>query len=126
MPGLRDVSWVFAVALAFCHPGAAFAQGIAVDLSAYSPKCGVEVKRDGDRLLVAWPAGDNEFGRVALDLRPGVPLFQTLGLAPAAAGAEDVLLRGVTPVTFLTVGTREAPPGRPPEMSIWNTFFDKP
>src|SRR5207237_418391 len=33
---------------------------------------------------------------------------------------------GVEPIAFLTVGTRQAPPGRPPEMSPWNTFFDKP
>ena len=30
------------------------------------------------------------------------------------------------PVTFLLVGTREAPTGRPPEMSVFNVFFDSP
>src|SRR5262249_22984912 len=32
----------------------------------------------------------------------------------------------VEPVTFLTVGTRQNPPGRPPGMSVFNVFFDKP
>ncbi|HEX8201746.1 MAG TPA: hypothetical protein VF590_14790, partial [Isosphaeraceae bacterium] len=36
------------------------------------------------------------------------------------------LLTGVEPVAFLTVGSRVAPPGRPPTMSPFNTFFDNP
>jgi hypothetical protein len=35
-------------------------------------------------------------------------------------------LDAIEPVTFLTVGTREAPSGHPPTMSVWNVFFDKP
>lgn len=33
---------------------------------------------------------------------------------------------GVDPVTFVTVGTREASPDRPPGMSPFNNFFDSP
>jgi hypothetical protein len=96
-----------------------------VDLSRYAPSCGVEVKRDGDRLLAGWPIAENEVGRLTLDLRPKQPLIQSLGIASGAAEAA-VLLRGVEPLVFLTVGTRQAPAGRPPQMSLFNTFFDKP
>src|SRR5437879_1607869 len=98
----------------------AAAQTIPVDFSGYAPSCGVEVKQEGDRLLVAWPIGEKEVGRLVLDLRPGQPLIDSLGIA---AGASDLamLLRGVEPVVFLTVGTRQAPAGRPPQMSIFNT-----
>ncbi|PYI87714.1 MAG: hypothetical protein DME26_05285 [Verrucomicrobia bacterium] len=40
-------------------------QNLAVDLSAYSTKCGVEVRRDENGLTVAWPMGDTEFGHGA-------------------------------------------------------------
>src|SRR5262249_39662765 len=75
--------------------------------------------------LAAWPISEKEVGRLVLDLRPGQPLIDSLGIA-AGASDQAVLLRGVEPVVFLTVGTRQAPAGRPPQMSIFNTFFDKP
>src|SRR5262249_39730084 len=54
------------------------------------------------------------------------PLIESIGIADGPAGEAVPLLRGVEPVTFLTVGTRNAPADRPPQMSIWNVFFDKP
>jgi hypothetical protein len=95
-------------------------------MSQYSGVCGVEVRTQDDRVSIAWPLGDGEFGRTTLNLNPGQPLIASLGIGQSAAGQEDSLLRGVEPVTFLTVGTREAPAGRPPTMSVWNVFFDKP
>jgi hypothetical protein len=38
----------------------------------------------------------------------------------------SALLRGIDPVTFVTVGTRDSPPDRPPGMSVFNVFFDSP
>jgi hypothetical protein len=57
---------------------------------------------------------------LVLDLRPGRPLIRSLGISPSATFQE------VDPVTFLLVGTREGPTGRPPEMSVFNVFFDSP
>src|SRR5262249_58531475 len=73
-----------------------------------------------------WPMAAGEFGRLTLDLTSGKPLLEILGIAGDARGEAVPLLRGVEPVTLVTVGTREAPPGRPPEMSVWNPFFDRP
>jgi hypothetical protein len=107
-------------------PAAQPPSGVALDLSRYAPSCGVEVRREGNRLTVAWPAGDKEFGRVTLNLAEGEPLLESMGLAAGATGDVTPLLAKAEPVTFLTVGTRKAPGGRPPQMSAWNVFFDKP
>jgi hypothetical protein len=101
-------------------------QRIPVDLPGPAPAGGVVVRQEGERLLLRWPMGGDESGSLALDLRPGQPLIESLGIARGAAGAPEPILKGVDPVTFLTVGTRNAPEGRPPGMSIWNTFFDGP
>jgi hypothetical protein len=99
---------------------AATAQDVAVDMGAYKADCGVTILRDGDRLAVAWPIADGVARRLALDLRPGRPLIEALGIG------EATVLDGVDPAFDVTVGTRVAPPGRPPSMSVFNTFFDAP
>ncbi len=40
--------------------------------------------------------------------------------------AIKTLIKEIDPVTFLLVGSRRAPAGRPPEMSVFNVFFDSP
>src|SRR5205823_6238046 len=114
------------VASALVMTSARASEEIPVDLSGYDPSCGVDDRRDGPRLTVAWPIAPGEFGRLVLDLRPGRPLIERLGVGEDAAGPVRELLKGVDPVTYLTVGTRVAPPGRPPGMSVFNVFFDSP
>lgn len=97
-----------------------------VDQTNYSPQCGVLVRKEGAKLLVRWPTGTQEYGELALHLRGGQPLISRLGIAATAEAQAVPLVQGVEPLTWLTVGTREAPPGRPPHMSVWNVFFDKP
>jgi hypothetical protein len=96
------------------------AKEVVVDTSAYSAKCGVQVTQDGRRLLIAWQMGGGQPGRLVLDLRPGGPLFESVSV-----GKQEVL-RGLEPVTLLTVGARHKPPGGPPWLSEWSSFFDKP
>jgi hypothetical protein len=43
-----------------------------------------------------------------------------MGFSPSAR------LHDIDPVTFLLVGSREAPTGRPPDMTVFNVFFDSP
>jgi hypothetical protein len=98
-------------------------------MAQYMANCGVAVRPDKNRLQVGWSLddrGNKEFGRLTLDLTAGKPLVESIGIAPSATDPAAILLQGVEPVTFLTVGTRNAPPGRPPQMSVWNVFFDKP
>ena len=115
----------FAVSLAPCE--VAHAQHIIdVDLSGYTADCGVVARVDDRSLNVAWTMAESEFGRVAFDLRPGRPLIRSLQIASKPAEPGESIIEGVEPVTFVTVGTRQAPPGRPPDMSVWNVFFDTP
>ena len=120
MKARRTVVGVSLVVGLHCLIALSAAQTVPVDFSQYSPSSGVQVRRDGNRLTVGWQMDGGEFGRLTFDLTPGEPLIESMGI-----GAET-LLQNVEPVTWLTVGTRNAPPGRPPQMSIWNVFFDKP
>ncbi|MHC5539825.1 CehA/McbA family metallohydrolase domain-containing protein [Singulisphaera rosea] len=106
------------------------AQGLVpVDLSGYKPECGAGVESVDGHLNVTWPVGGGDVGRLVLDLRPKSPLVERLALGSRAdepRKGESVLLAGVDPVTFVTVGSRESPPDRPPGMSVFNVFFDTP
>lgn len=96
-----------------------------VDLSAYRPDSGITVRHEGQQLRVLWPMTRGQ-GLLDLDLRPGQPLIRAIGLASNAGGLEHTLIESADPVTFLLVGERQAPPGRPPGVSVFNTFFDSP
>ena len=67
-----------------------------------------------------------ERGHLVLDLRAGRPLIQAMGLSEPSANPMVPLLEGLDPVTYLLVGSRQAPAGRPPGMSVFNVFFDTP
>jgi hypothetical protein len=105
---------------------------VPLDLQGYDPSCGIQVRREGDRLSVGWPIDDREAGRAILDLAPGRPLLASLAMGTRTpstdllSGPAEPILERVEPATFVTVGSRNVPQGRPPEMSNWNVFFDKP
>ena len=97
----------------------------AVDLSAYHADCGITVRQAGSQLrrLVAgreWdrPSRSRSAARSATDPHDGN--HRQAGRHAAA------LLENADPVTFLLVGSRQAPAGRPPGMSVFNVFFDSP
>jgi hypothetical protein len=121
-PGLAIVLLVIGIPSGL----AGAAEEVPVDLAGYRPDCGVAIRHEGQRLSIAWPMAEGEYGRMVLDLRPGGPLIESLGIGKDAAGEAVTVLKGVEPVTYVTVGSREAPPGRPPEMSVFNVFFDSP
>lgn len=122
---LAILSWEPAVTIAPCEVAHA-RQVIDVDLSGYSADYGVAARVDDGVLHIDWSMAESEFGRVAFDLRPGRPLIQGLRVGNKPADPGETIIEGVEPVTFITVGTRQAPPGRPLEMSVWNVFFDTP
>ncbi len=101
-------------------------QDVAVDLGGYSPACGVDVVRSADgKLTASWPLEAGEKGIVVLDIRPGKPLIERIAIAPDV-GEPISLATGISPVFRATAGSRVSPPGRPPEMSPFNSFFDNP
>lgn len=102
-----------------------------VDLSGHHADSGTKVLHEDNQLRLLWtwsPAipdveHGEESGELVLDLRPGRPLIRWIG---AGRPATIPILRDADPVTFLLVGRREAPAGRPPQMSVFNVFFDSP
>jgi hypothetical protein len=81
-----------------------------------------------DRITLTWPVAEGPeapAGRLVLDLRRDRPLVAELGVLDAA-GTPRTRIEAVEPVAFVTVGTRVGTPGRPPDMSPFNEFFDSP
>ncbi len=120
-PCLRITALAF-VAIAAFLPSLLSAEP-SVDLSGYRPESGIHVSHIESELRLRWSwleDGPPEIGEVVLDLRPGQPLIRSMGVSPSIA------LRSADPVTFLLVGSREAPGDRPPGMSVFNVFFDSP
>ena len=111
------------LALASAH---ASARDVVVDRSGYDPGCGVAVERDRETLTMRWPLENGEIGQLVLDLRDGKPLFENIAIAAKGGEPFRPVLQGVDPVTFVVVGERRSPDGRPPEMSAFNVFFDSP
>jgi hypothetical protein len=112
------------VCLLLAFPITVFGQ-VDLDLSGYAADCSVVIRPDGDRLDIVWPLGDGDKGRLVLQLKSGEPLIELLGILPSGADAVEKLLRGVDPQVWLTVGSRNTPPGQPPDRP-WFVFFDKP
>jgi hypothetical protein len=108
-----------------------FSTGIAiadvpVDSSGFQPERGIAMRHEKEALSIEWPAGLGEVGRLVLDLKPGAPLIQSLGLAKGENGPAVEVIQGADFATYLTVGTRVGEPNRPPGMSPFNAFFDSP
>jgi hypothetical protein len=102
------------------------AADVVVDFSGYKPDTGVEVRRDAEKLSARWPIAEGQRGQLVLDLSQTRPLIESLGFQNGSGAQPAPLLRGVEPAYCLVVGTRESPADRPPEMSVFNVFFDSP
>ncbi|MBW3599098.1 MAG: hypothetical protein KY475_17735, partial [Planctomycetes bacterium] len=96
-----------------------------VDTSAYAPECGIDIRQEGDQLHAVWPIAEGEFGRLVLNLRQGESLIEQLGVTRDAAAAIEPIIKDADPAVFVTVGSRNVPPGKPPEQK-WQVFFDNP
>lgn len=88
-----------------------------VDLSAYDPACGVDVRHQDETLVVQWktPEGSTE---LTLNLSGQGAVVSSIAVA---SGKEKpvVILRDADPVTVLTLAERNL------EKNGWTVFFDK-
>src|SRR6266436_2656997 len=103
---------------------AAAAAETAIDLSDYRSDCDVRVQGWDGHLKVTWPAGEGEMSEVTLDLSGERPLIEKMAARKDGAEAA-VILTGVDPVWFLTVGERRAADEKGPDQQ-WEVFFDNP
>ena len=111
----RAIPLTMALAILFVSVASlvARAEALDVDLSGYRADSGVTVQHRDGRLRVSWELErrrdlENR-GHLVLDLRPGRPLIEAMGIA---FGAPMVpLLENLDPVTDLLVGSRTGPCG---------------
>lgn len=94
--------------------------GISWDSRGYDPSCGIRIEPDGDRCRASWTADSGKPISLELDASGGKWEIARLALGDSA------LLEHTAPAIFLTVGTRQPPPDRPPGMDPFNAFFDSP
>lgn len=101
-----------------------------VSLSGDQAAGDIRVERVEEELRLSWPirpGGDNAVSSsLKLDLRPGHPLIRMMAVVQSPHGRVVPILENADPVTYLVVGSRAAPGGRPPGMSVFNVFFDSP
>lgn len=103
---------------------------IPADWSQLEKESGVEVSRDGDLLLVDWPAGRSGSGadrtaRLIFDLNANTPLLHRILMKEGASDFQQIA--GATdPVFLLTVGERNLGVERNDTKLGWTIFFDNP
>jgi hypothetical protein len=112
------------VPLGLVLAGLVFAQppSPTVDLAAFRPEPGVEVRREAEGLTLRWPISATERGELGFNLEPNKPLIARFAVGPTdALQPARALLERVDPVTLLTIGERDMtnPAG-------WVAFFDNP
>lgn len=115
--------------------GAQDSVAIPVDMSKYSSTSLVRAHLSDATLTLRWSLGGSvdsaaaatrrrpervEHGVLELNLSPGKPLIQTLGIAPSKDAPASAILRDIDPVTILTIGERDLKRRRG-----WTIFFDK-
>ena len=107
------VFWVFA-SLALANYGWA----VPVDLRAYDPSCGVELREDADSLLVKW---STSAGSTELTLNLSGEGFLVRSIAVGQGDGKPIeVLRDSDPFTVLTIGQRDLK-----KRGGWTIFFDR-
>ena len=107
------VTWAFAI-LALGH----FGWAVPVDLKSYDRACGVELKEDGESLLVKWSTAA---GSTELTLNLSGEGFLVRSIAVGKNGDKPVVvLRDADPFTVLTIGQRDLK-----KRGGWTIFFDR-
>ena len=80
---------------------------VPIDLSLYRADSGIDVQRQGQRLVLQWNAAADERGRLTLDLTGDRPLIENIALLSHDDLVVKTLMQDVDPITFVTVGSRQ-------------------
>ncbi len=87
---------------------------------------GIVVKQEDKSVVLSWPIDGGSFGRLELSKETGKPLIRSLEITHTKDAQGTPIVKNADPRMFMFVGSRDAPPRRPPAMSVFNTFFDTP
>src|SRR5213592_2048111 len=95
-----------------------FAVGALGFMKTFAADSGVALEESDMQVRVTWPSSAEESGVAVFSLDETKPLIESLGIA-AKGQASTVVMKALTPVTLLTVGSRHSknPQG-------WGAFFD--
>ncbi|HEY2951975.1 MAG TPA: hypothetical protein VGK40_05295, partial [Verrucomicrobiae bacterium] len=87
-------------------------------INTFAADSGVALERNEMQLRVTWPISADESGVAAFSLDETKPLIESLGIA-AKGRPSTVVMKALSPVTLLTIGSRDSknPQG-------WGAFFD--
>jgi hypothetical protein len=85
-----------------------------INLKDYNKNGKAKIVVEDNMLTAAWPAGENESGKLILDLSNNNPLFKSIQLN------NKEIMSGVDPAFILTIGKRDLV-----SQNGWNIFFDK-
>jgi hypothetical protein len=97
---------------------------VEVDVSGVRSDGLVRIVADPESASISWPDGAGRHGRLELRFGDGA-LVRAFGVSEKPDGVFEPILEDVDPVFFLTVGSREVPPGKPADQR-WGVFFDNP
>lgn len=84
----------------------------------FNRKSGVTATYSNNILKIAWPAGNNNYGHVDLNMENGKPLFSRLLIG--ASRNVKLVSTNLDPAFLLTIGKRDLI-----SQNGWNIFFDK-
>ncbi|RXK58880.1 hypothetical protein ESA94_15950 [Lacibacter luteus] len=92
---------------------------IPVTTTGFNKKNGATVTVEKNNLFsVKWPAGNNEYGRIIINLDKQTALFKSIQLIKGSTVHE--LVQEADPLFWLTIGKRDLV-----SQNGWNIFFDK-
>ena len=83
-----------------------------INLKDYNKNGEAKIAVEGNILTATWPAGENESGKLILDISNDKPLFKSIQLN------NKEIVSGVDPAFILTVGKRDLV-----SQNGWNIFF---
>ncbi|SFU09251.1 hypothetical protein SAMN04489724_3883 [Algoriphagus locisalis] len=114
---MKTYQFPLLLSLLFINTIFVFAQS-KVNLTGFSSENGASVEEQNGMVIVSWPAGSHEKGRLQLDMHEGTPLLSAIQLEDAEGLKE--IAQNVNPLFLLTVGQRDLS-----KESGWNIFFDR-
>ena len=101
-----------------CYTNVILAQTPVINSQKFDKKAGASLVYHKKILKIKWPAGNNDYGQVELDMENGKPLFSRILLGKAAS--PKLISSNLDPSFLLTIGKRDLV-----SQNGWNIFFDK-
>lgn len=79
---------------------------VQVDMSGYNSACQVNVQLQGEMLSATWATSANQIVRIVLDLRPGLPLFNSMSMSLEGSSTLRTITQNINPRFDVTIGTQ--------------------